>query len=308
MTVNAEFKFEPHPITAFRDAEVLERMRHLTREEMLNYTKSKVDVRIVADGTPLMVADMFARIKQSDERDEKFVMIMPNPWFNAYRNVALLCNQFRVSTRNVHTYCMDEFANADGEVAPITYKYGLGYANRRDFFAQIDPDLRMPEEQSHYFTTENYKDISKMIEDDGGADVCYSAPGWPAHVAFVDPDTEAFGTDSLDEFLQMGSRFVMQHPLTVAENSLFKLFGSSGDVAAVPPAAVTVGPKDMVNTRFHIQMHQHAEASGSSWQRMVSRLVLFGPVTPQVPASILQLFPGRCYMSEAIAAPFEYND
>jgi len=31
-----------------------------------------------------------------------------------------------------------------------------------------------------------------MIEDAGGADICYSGPGWTGHVAFVDPDAPEF--------------------------------------------------------------------------------------------------------------------
>jgi hypothetical protein len=43
----------------------------------------------------------------------------------------------------------------------------------------------------------------------------------------------------------------------------------------------------------------------SSWQRMVSRLVLYGPVTPKAPSSILQLMPTSVYVSEEIAKEFE---
>ena len=38
---------------------------------------------------------------------------------------------------------------------------------------------------------------------------------------------------------------------------------------------------------------------------MISRLVLYGPVTPQVPSSILQLMSTSVYVSEAIASEIE---
>ncbi len=40
-------------------------------------------------------------------------------------------------------------------------------------------------------TNENIKDYSKMITEtgEGGADVCYSSPGWAGHIAFVDPSS-----------------------------------------------------------------------------------------------------------------------
>ena len=81
--------------------------------------------------------------------------------------------------------------------------------------------------------------------------------------------------------------------------------GASGDVWAVPPRAATIGPYDVVNAKERCEAHSFAHPDGSSWQRMVSRLELYGPITPQIPASILRLGKGVCYVSEAIAKPFK---
>jgi glucosamine-6-phosphate deaminase len=43
----------------------------------------------------------------------------------------------------------------------------------------------------------------------------------------------------------------------------------------------------------------------SSWQRMISRLILYGPVTTKVPSSILQLLPTTVYVGEGIAQEFD---
>jgi len=51
-------------------------------------------------------------------------------------------------------------------------------------------------------------------------------------------------------------------------------------------------------------VHSFVNPDGSSWQRMVSRLELYGPITQDFPASILRLGKGTCYVSEGIAAPF----
>ena len=45
-------------------------------------------------------------------------------------------------------------------------------------------------------------------------------------------------------------------------------------------------------------------ADGSSWQRMISRLELCGPISMECPASIYCLKKGVCYVSGAIAKPF----
>jgi glucosamine-6-phosphate deaminase len=38
-----------------------------------------------------------------------------------------------------------------------------------------------------------------------------------------------------------------------------------------------------------------------SWQRFIVRLAAFGPVTPLVPASMLQLAPSELHLTETVA-------
>jgi hypothetical protein len=46
----------------------------------------------------------------------------------------------------------------------------------------------------------------------------------------------------------------------------------------------------------------------NSWERMISRLQLYGPVCKEVPASIFQLTKGTIYVSEEMARPIEPMD
>ena len=143
----------------------------------------------------------------------------------------------------------------------------------------------------------------KMVRK--AADICYSGPCCAGHIAFIDLDTEEFACDSIEEFMQMDSRIVTLHPLTIAQNSLHGVFGCSGDLANVPPKAATISPLDVVSSRNRFEMHALSTmGTTSSWQRMTSRLVLYGPVTPKVPSSILQLLPTSVYVSEGIAQEF----
>lgn len=152
-----------------------------------------------------------------------------------------------------------------------------------------------------------------MITDcgEGGADICSSSPGWTGHMAFIDPVDEFLpsmknGEYDIDEWLNMEARIVKLHPLTVAQNSLHGVFGQSGYVADVPPMAATIGPVDVKNARERIEVHALlTNNTFSSWQRMTSRLVLHGPVTPLVPSSMLQLMKTQVYVSEELAAPFD---
>ena len=50
-------------------------------------------------------------------------------------------------------------------------------------------------------------------------------------------------------------------------------------------------------------MHNITNPGGDSWQRMISRIELYGPISKECPASISRLGKGTCYVSEAIARP-----
>ena len=68
-----------------------------------------------------------------------------------------------------------------------------------------------------------------------------------------------------------------------------------------PPKAVTVGPRDVAAAKLRSSWNGFG-CGESLWQRFIVRLALHGPVTPRVPASILQLFETEALLSGAVAA------
>jgi hypothetical protein len=112
--------------------------------------------------------------------------------------------------------------------------------------------------------------------------------------------------DLSDPYFDQKAKVCSLHPLTIAQNSLHGVFGQSGPVGMVPPKAATIGPFDVVHARQRIEIHALlTNGTFSSWQRMTSRLILQGPVTPMVPSSIFQLMDTNVYVSDALAAPFD---
>ncbi len=310
-----EFRFKPASWLPHSDLplEELERVRNIKREEMEYTNENGYSVRVVMNPTLLMVQDIFYRILMSDINDTPFSMICPNQWPAAYSSVAEMLNKYNVSARNVHAFAMDEWADEEGNVAPLTYGAGLGYSFMNHFYGRIREDLRPPVDHWHVHTNENKGTgvYSRIIEDitGGGVDVVYSATGWPGHTAFIDPRCEEFKADSLEEFCKLDSRIVTETPLTICENSQFAPMGGSGDVWAVPPKAATIGPKDIVTAKERFELHNIMNGDGTSWQRMISRLELYGPISMEFPASIMRLGKGTCYVSEEIAKSFRswYN-
>lgn len=305
-----KFNFKPGSYVPFQDREICERLRLLTREQLEQHEPwqhPEFKVKVMMNPHPVLIATLFSRLKEASEAGRKFSMILGNPEPETYIPLAQLINYFRVDCSKVHIFAEDEWADDAGNIAPETYEAGFVHSMLKYLVYQIDPKLRMPMENVHYPTNRNISYYSKLINDvtEGGADIISTSPGWTGHVAFIDPVSE-FVRDDIDEWLNLEARLVTLHPLTVAQNSLHGVFGQSGYVASVPPRAATIGPVDVKRAKERIEVHALlTNNTFSSWQRMTSRLVTHGPVTPLVPSSMLQTMKTQVYVSEEVAAPFE---
>ncbi len=300
------FNYNPSKWVPYRNKEVIGRVRKIKREDISRHKNNDYKIRIVADDELefIWVTDMFYRIKKASDEGRKLVLILPNP-AHCYKKVAYLINKFRVNCKNLYTFNMDEYADEDGNIAPESFRQGFTRAVKNYFYYNIDKELRPSENQVVGFTNKNLKDYGKMIEDLGGADACYSGPGWTGHLAFIEPDAPEFD-NSLEEWKKMGPRIVTLSPLTIAQNSLHGSFGMSGDLAMVPPKAATIGPKEVINAKYRMDMHGlTVNNTRVSWQRFITRLCLHGEVTPLVPTSILQILKTDVYVSETIAQNIE---
>lgn len=307
MTTADPFPFQPASFVPFRDKAAVARVRALTREQLLSHPNPEYRICLIPDVEieTLWIEDIVARIRQASEAGERLVMLMPNPWPN-YARVAQRINAERLSLHHVHTFNLDEYADENGNIAPVTWELGFGHAFMKFFIECIDPELRPPEGQIHLLSNESLPDYSKQLADLGGADIAYVGPGWTGHLAFVDPDSPEFAASSLAEWKALGTRVCTLSPFTIAQNSLHGCFGASGDLTAVPPKAATVGPADILAARQRIALHCiTVGGSFQSWQRLTSRLVMHGPITPLVPESVLQETRTDVWLSETVAAPIE---
>jgi 6-phosphogluconolactonase/glucosamine-6-phosphate isomerase/deaminase len=301
--MSERFHFQPSIHVPFRDDEALQRCRAIRRADIERHANPEFRIRVlpVDEIEFLWIADMVCRIQQSDIEDKPVVLILPNPCPGIYRKVAHLINRLSISCRNLHIFAMDEYANEDGMIAPESWELGFMHSLLKSFYVQINEDLRPPREQVRGPSNANLASYGKQIAEFGGADMCYSGPGWTGHVAFVEPDAPEFDAP-LAEWRNLGPRICTLSPFTLAQNSLHGSFGMSGDIAAVPPKAATIGPAEVIGAKNRIEIAGiTVHGTATAWQRLIARLCYHGPVSPKLPSSIHQQLRTDCYISELIA-------
>ncbi len=114
------------------------------------------------------------------------------------------------------------------------------------------------------------KEYDERIESLGGIDIQLLGIGLDGHIGFNEPD---------DAFIKE-THLVELDPSTIEANARF--FASIDDV---PRSAVTMGMGKIMDAKKVLLI-----ANGKNKEEIVKK-AFFGPITPKVPASILQLHP-----------------
>ena len=141
-----------------------------------------------------------------------------------------------------------------------------------NFFKHINIQMKntfIPNGQAGNINNECER-YDKLIADLGGIDLQLLGLGNTGHIGFNEPT---------EKFDKMTHRVALKQK-TIADNSRF-----FNRIDEVPKYAITMGIKAIMQARKILMV-----VSGSNKADILEK-VLFGPVTPEVPASILQLHP-----------------
>ena len=298
------FKFAPAEWLPFQDRAVLDEVVNVDMNAYVGkkFENPDFELKIVPDVHNYFAVDLFQRIRMSDVKDEKLVVILPSPENAVFISVVESLNKYQVSCRNVHVFFLYEYANEKGQVAPWVSPFSRSGHFMKYFYNRLEEHLRMPMDQIHFFTEENVNSYSDELAALGGADVAYTALTWGGGIGAIDP--ESFPAETMEEFQAMGSRLVTPMAETVAHDSLRGMFGCSGDIANVPPCAATVGPKDLMAAKEWIDVEYLVGCGGNpAHQKFPLQLALFGPICPKNPGSMMRLHAGTCYVAPTVAAP-----
>lgn len=225
-----------------------------------------------------MALAMLEEIMCHNAKGEKTVMIVPVGPTDQYPILANLINSLNVSLKNVHFFNMDEYMTSETEAVghddPLSF-YGR---MKREFYDRVREDLAMPESQRHFPAPGKEAEYDKLIEELGGADMCFGGLGINGHVAFNEPP-EADAPMTADEFAALGTRVL---PIS-RETKTINAYGyNRGDLQGMPQWCVTVGMKQILSSKkVYIALNR-------PWQNGPFKHALLDNETSHIPASLLR--------------------
>ena len=230
--MNGQFHYDLAEFLPFRDAEACRRVRAIKRADVTKHPKENFRIRVIEDETAFRFAyvmDIVAGIKRAlDEGRKRYVLILPAPNPH-YAFVAKMLNDLNIPCHHVHTFNMDEYADQDGNTAPATWNGGFQYWMWHDLFDRIRPELRMPESQIHFPTTQNVDDYTQDARGHGrgGRLLRRDRLVGPHRVLRAAPGPRVRRRHR--RLPEQGARIVDLHPITVCQNCLYADAGSAGD-------------------------------------------------------------------------------
>lgn len=202
--------------------------------------------------------------------------------------VARLVNELELDLRHAHFWGMDEWFQ-DGREVPVTHPLSFERADRELCFNRINPKLRMPDTNLHFPKA----DLTEYLESwkHARCAVMQGGQGDTKHWAFNDPLRRggkwSERPPTPDEFLQLSSRVVELHPLTLAQNARTS---GGGNITMVPRMAITVGPVQTWQAEC-VSIWQAGAHDNPLGQRLTALMIGRGIVDTAVPMSLLALHP-----------------
>lgn len=184
-----------------------------------------------------------------------------------YKKIIEKYNNGEVDFSRVRTVNLDEYVGLDG-----THEQSYRYFMDTNLFNHVNIDknnTRVPCGIAKD-TAKECADYDAYIESIGGTDLQVLGIGLDGHIGFNEPD---------DHF-EKATRVVDLDPSTIDANARF--FASRDDV---PRQAITMGIGAIMGAKKIVLV-----ANGKAKKEIVEK-AFFGPITPAIPASILQLHP-----------------
>ena len=194
-----------------------------------------------------------------------------------YKQLIEWYNQGVLDFSQVHTVNLDEYRG----LAP-THDQSYRYFMQHNLFDHVNvkpENTNVPNGLAADPEAECAR-YDQVIDSLGGTDVQVLGMGHNGHIGFNEP---------ADHF-PLGTHVVDLTDTTIDANARF--FATRDDV---PKQALTMGVKNIMQSR-----HILVVVSGADKAPIVKR-AFFGPVTPQVPASILQLHPNVSIVADEAA-------
>jgi len=284
------------------DTEQLIKWCSIPINELESHADAKVKIKILNEPDDVyqwVAREMVEEVKANNEAKKDTRWILPCGPTKQYTYFCKIVNYENISLKNVRVFHMDDHLDWQGRPLPLEHKFSYEGWMRNYFYAPINSDLAIPEDQRHFPNINVIDEISEKITEIGGIDTVYGGVGYRGFIAYNEPPRSPWYTISDKEFKESKTRILHLNDETLIALSQ-RIVGGCSHV--IPPMAITLGMKDLLSAK-RIRIFSET----GSWKQTVIRVLLFGPITTEYPVTFIQDHPDAMVVVDKLTAtpPFQ---
>ena len=241
--------------------------------------KKRITVVADADTVSKIAAAEFADLLEEKTKQNKMLTIIAPVGPLSYKFFADEVNQRGLSCRHLRSINMDEYLDENDKLIPITHALSFRKFMEETFWSHLPEDKRPLPENIIFPDPDAPEKVTELIDEIGGADICWAGFGITGHVAFNDPPAMLGEPVGIENCRNGKTRKLTISPMSAAQ---MLMGGTNGNYEVLPKRAVTIGMYEMLKSKyFHCTFMRN-------WHAGLWRRAFLGPVTDEFPGSLLQ--------------------
>ena len=259
-----------------------ETVQKIPPEKFRDYTDIPINILSTHAALYEAIAEIMIETIVS-KKGKKTTMILPVGPTAQYPLFAKKVKERHIDCRNLFTFNMDEFLDRTGRTISEDHPLSFKAEMMEKLFDLIPSELMMPAEQMFFPRHDNMDAIDQLFDEHApdGVDLCLAGVGPEGHFAFNENPNSGHIDISEEEFLADRTHLVSVRSSTVDMDALV---AGCGDRSAIPPFAVTIGPRDVL-----LAKRMEVILFAGKFQRTALRETLFREPTMAFPGSYLKL-------------------
>ena len=259
-----------------------ETVQKIPPEKLRDYTDIPINILPAHAALYEAIAEIMIETIVS-KKGKKTTMILPVGPTAQYPLFAKKVKERQIDCRNLVTFNRDEFLDRTGRTISEDHPLSFKAEMMGKLFNLIPLELNMPAEQMFFPRHDNMDLIDQLFDEHApdGVDLCLAGVGPEGHFAFNENPNSGHIDISEEEFLADRTHLVSVRSSTVDMDALV---AGCGDRSAVPPFAVTIGPRDVL-----LAKRMEVILFAGKFQRTALRETLFREPTMAFPGSYLKV-------------------
>ena len=261
-------------------------------DELGAHPDRKMELMMGEDKTALLeeIGNMITdEVIANNAAGKNTVWILPGGIGKVYDVFIRRVNEERISLKNLYVFHVDQWLDWEYRLFPTTnLRFSMKGKMLQSFYAKIDPELNVPEDQRYFPDPADPDLIDNKIEELGGVDTILGGVGCKGLLGWNERPISNVHHITLEQYANSKTRAVHMTDETILAYAE-REFG--GCYEALPPNGITIGMKSMLTAKRAIFI-----VMTGSWKETVVRVAMFSEPTVEYPVTLFPKYVPQCIM------------